>query len=253
MLFYVIAELCTFLHPNQGQYVMRRLSFIVCFLSFLVCCRAQYKNGEDLVAAMHKRYYKAPCKIYSFSQRNTHYKADTVSGHSEWHEIIEFPDKFRIDFGDKAEGNFVVFKNDSVFNFKAGKQVKLRADSNTLLLLLGGMYYRNLEDVFARIKVQGYDLKIISSQKWNGEDVFVIGAGENDLSKNQFWVNKKTLRVLRIIEARGQNDQMDMRFEAHQDWCKGYVETKVSFRRNGKLEQVEEYYDIKEAKSFPEW
>ncbi|MBL7933192.1 MAG: hypothetical protein JNL60_14905 [Bacteroidia bacterium] len=231
---------------------MRRFVFVFCFLFFVIDSHAQYKTGEELVAVMHKRYYKAPCKIYSFSQRNTHYKADTVSGHSEWHEVIEFPDKFRIDFGNKSDGNFVVFKNDSVFNYKAGKQVKLRADSNTLLLLLGGMYYRPLEDVFARVKIQGYDLNILSSQVWNGEEVFVIGAKENDLSRNQFWVNKKTLRVLRIIEARGENDKMDMRFEAHQDWCKGYVETKVSFRRNGKLEQVEEYYDIKEATSFPE-
>jgi len=45
---------------------------------------------------------------------------------------------------------------------------------------------------------------------------------------------------------------MDMRFEAHQYWCKGYMETKVSFRRNGKLEQVEEYFDIRVADKFPE-
>jgi hypothetical protein len=211
---------------------------------------AQYQSGTDVIKAMHKRYYQAPCKLYSFSQKNTHYKNDTVSGHSEWHEVIEFPDKFRIDFGDKKEGNFVVFKNDSVFNYKAGKLLKLRADSNNLLLLLGGMYYRDFENVLERIKVQGYDLNLYSQQQWNNEKVYVIGAKENDLSKNQIWVSQNTLRVLRILEGRG-TDRMDMRFESHQDWCKGYVETKVSFRRNGKLEQVEEYYDIKEAKAFP--
>lgn len=227
----------------------------ITLLSFLIAhvgLKAQYKTGTELITAMHKRYYQGPCKTYSFSQRNTHYKADTVSGHSEWHEIIEFPDKFRIDFGDKANGNFVVFKNDSVFNYKGNKLAKMRADSNSLLLLLGGMYYRPIDDVLARIKAQGYDLNTISSQKWDGEEVFVMGAGENDFSKNQIWIDKKTLRVLRIVEALNEKEQMDMRFEAHQDWCKGYVETKVSFRRNGKLEQVEEYYDIKEAKTFPE-
>src|ERR1044072_120540 len=71
------------------------------------------KAGSDVIKAAHKRYYKAPCKRYTFSQRNTHYKADTVSGHSEWHEAIDFPDKFRIDFGDRANGNFVIFKHDS--------------------------------------------------------------------------------------------------------------------------------------------
>ena len=231
---------------------MKGLCFITYFLFLSMYCQAQYRSGAELVTAMHKRYCNGPCKIYSFSQRNTHYKADTVSGHSEWHEIIEFPVKFRIDFGDKAKGNYVVFKNDSVFNYKSGKLVKMKADSNSLLLLLGGMYYRPIEDVLARIKTQGYDLNTISSQKWNGEEVFVIGARENELSKNQVWISKKTLRILRILESLNETEQMDMRFEAHQDWCKGYVETKVSFRRNGKLEQVEEYYNIKEANSFPE-
>lgn len=213
---------------------------------------AQVNSGTEVITAMHQRYYKAPCKTYSFSQKNTHYKNDTVSGHSEWHEIIDFPDKFRIDFGNKTEGNFVVFKNDSVFNYKAGKQVKSRADSNTLLLLLGGMYYRDLEDVLIRIKEQGYALDVLSIQKWNGQEVYVIGAKEDDLGKNQIWISIKTLRVLRILEGPNTQSMRDMRFEAHQDWCKGYVETKVSFRRGGKLEQVEEYYDIKEVERFPE-
>lgn len=212
---------------------------------------AQMKDGADVLEAMHQRYRFGPCKIYAFSQKNTHYKNDTVTGHSEWHEVIAFPDKFRIDFGDKSKGNFVVFKNDSVFNYKAGQLAKVRADSNSLLLLLGGMYYRELPDVKARVASQGYNLGLLSSNSWNGEEVYVIGAATNDLSVNQIWVSKKTLRVLRILEGTSGKNQMDMRFEAHQDWCKGYVETKVSFRRNGKLEQVEEYYNIREVESFP--
>ncbi len=229
---------------------MRVICCILCFLFVSDLVKAQYKNGQELLTAMHKRYYQAPCKIYAFSQRNTHYKADTVSSHSEWHEVIEFPDKFRIDFGNPSEGNYVVFRNDSVFNFKAGKQVKMRADSNTLLLLLGGMFYRPLDDVIARVKAQGYDLDVLSEQIWNEETVFVLGALQDELAKNQIWISKKTLRVLRILESKNEKDRMDMRFEGHQDWCKGYVENKVSFRRNGKLEQVEEYYNIREVKSF---
>jgi hypothetical protein len=71
-----------------------------------------------------------------------------------------------------------------------------------------------------------------------------------DLSSNQIWVDKKTLLVMRIIEKMNEQETMDMRFEEHKQSCKGYMETKVSFRRNGVLEQVEEYYDIKETSSF---
>lgn len=220
---------------------------IVCFL-FFSGSQLHAQSGVEILKKMHERFFQGPCKAYTFSQKNTHYKADTVFSHSVWHEAIEFPDKFKINFGEPSEGNYVVFRNDSVYNFKKGLLYKTRSDSNSLLLLLGGMYYRSLEDVLERIKHAGYDLSLLSHQNWKSADVFVIGAKVGDLTSNQIWVNKKTLRIERLIEKLNEKDVMDMRFEAHQTWCKGYVETKVSFRRNGKLEQVEEYYDLKEIK-----
>lgn len=221
-------------------------------IAVFVCVLVNAQTGTDILRSVHKKYYQGPCKIYTFSQKNTLYKNDTVSGHSEWHEAIEFPDKFRIDFGDRKAGNFVVFKNDSVFNYKNREMVSSRPDSSTLLLLLGGMFYRKLDDVLNRVRAANYTTKILSVQKWNGQDTYVIGAKENDLSSNQVWIDKKTLRVMRIVEKMNEEDTMDMRFEAHQDWCNGYVETKVSFRRNGVLEQVEEYFDVKVADKFPQ-
>jgi hypothetical protein len=233
------------------QPITSLLAFFVFLAGSPLSAANKDTTGADILRWMHKAFYQGPCRIYTFSQKNTHYRNDSVTGNSVWHEAIEFPDKFRINFGDAANGNFVVFRNDSAFNYKAGKKVKQRADQNTLLLLLGGMYYRDLEDVLARLKAKGYKLDIYSEQTWMDAPVYVIGAQKNQLMDNQVWVDKKTLRVVRIIEKMNELEVMDMRFESHQKWCTGFVETKVSFRRNGKLEQVEEYYDIKEVKSFP--
>lgn len=230
--------------------------FLLASLFYSLCSLAQTKVEQttaiELLQTMHKRYYHAPCKTYTFSQKNTHYKNDTFAGHSEWHESIEFPDKFKIEFGSKGSGDFVVFKNDSVFNYQKNKFVKSRIDSNTLLLLLGGMYYRSLEDVINRLQKAKYNLSTYSEQVWNGKSAFVIGAKQGELDLNQFWVDKNTFCVLRIIEKMQNSDMMDMRFESHQKLCNGFVENKVSFRRNGHLEQVEEYFDIHEASAFQE-
>lgn len=228
-------------------------TLITCNIGFTgistLCAQAKQPGGE-IIKLMHQRYFNGPCKAYTFSQRNSHYRNDSVVRHSEWHEALEFPDKFRINFGDKADGNFVVFKNDSAYNYKKGRLLMSRRDSNMILLLIGGMYYRTLADVLARIKHAKYDLSTVSSQKWKNEDVYVIGAKENNLAVNQLWVEKKTLRIVRIIENLNADNRMDMSFETHQPWCKGFIETKVAFRRNGKLEQLEEYYDIKESAGF---
>lgn len=228
------------------------LTSLFCSLCSFAQTKPEQPAAKELLQTMHKRYYQAPCKIYTFSQKNTHYKNDTVSGHSEWHESIEFPDKFKIEFGSKGSGNFVVFKNDSVFNYQKNKFLKSRADSNTLLLLLGGMYYRSLEDVIERLQKAKYNFSTCSEQVWNGKNVFVVGAKQGELGVNQFWVDEDTYCVLRIIERMNNGDTMDMRFESHQKLCSGFVENKVSFRRNGHLEQVEEYYNILEASVFQE-
>jgi len=225
---------------------MRIILFIFCSSFFFNFKAQSYKSGEALIKAMHKKYYQGPCKCYTFSQRNTHYKADTISGRSEWHEEINFPDFFRINFGDVSKGNFVIFRNDSSLNYKANKLVKVGLDTNSLLLILGGMYYRSLDDVIFRLRKSSYNTSIISEQNWGPRKAFVIGAKAEDLTKNQIWVDKESFRVLRIVEKLGNGSTMDMMFDGHQKSCNGFVESKVTFLRDGKLEQVEEYYNIKE-------
>lgn len=227
----------------------KRLAFLI-----LIACTGfvSAQNGERYLKKVHKRFYQAPCKIYSFSQKNFHYRNDSLIKTSVWHEAIEFPDKFRIHFGDKAEGNYVLFKNDSVYNFRRNVFSKSRADSNSLLLILGGMFYRSFEETLLRLKNAGYNTQLLSEQTWETKEVVVLGASQGDLSANQVWFDKTNMKVIRIIEKLNANDNMDMRFESYQDWCKGHVETKVAFYRNGKLEQVEEYYDLKILDKFPE-
>lgn len=206
-------------------------------------------NGFEILKRMHDKYAKGPCKCYTFSQKNTHYRNDSIVGTSEWHESIEFPDRFKIVFGDAKQGNYMEFRNDSSYRFKKGVFQKAQRDSNSLLLILGGMYYRDLNEVNARLKKAGFNADILSQQTWGQYKAYVIGADPNDLKSNQIWVDKNSLKVLRILEKMANGNIMDMRFESHQTWCNGFVETKVSFRRNGKLEQVEEYYDLKECKT----
>lgn len=245
--------------------MFKSILFTICLLSVL-CIKSQdigirldisepeakMRSGTDVLKKMHNSYKSAPCKAYTFSQKNTHYRNDSMIGNSDWHEAIEFPDKFRINFGDSLKENFVIFKNDSSYNYRNFELKKVSYNSNNLLLLLGGMYYRNLDDVIKRLDKENYNTNVLSHQKIGKERFYVIGAFRDDTLSNQIWVSKKNLRIVKIIEKWENGDTMDMRFEAYQPNCKGFVETKVSFRRNGKLEQVEEYYNIKTVDSFPE-
>jgi hypothetical protein len=115
-------------------------------------------TGTELLSKMHNRYKGAMCRYYTFSQKNNHYENDTLIGQSVWHESVGLPDQFRIVFGDSAKGNMVLFRNDSVYRYKRSAVMQAKRDSNNLLLLLGGMYYREFDDVSERLKSAGYNL-----------------------------------------------------------------------------------------------
>ncbi len=233
-----------------------RAVYITILVLVVTFCKAQItiaiwaNNGDDVLDKMYTKYKNAPCKRYTFSQKNYHYRNDSAIGNSEWHEYVEFPDKFRIDFEYPSLGNFVIFKNDSSYSYKTNTLNKTKYNTNNLLLLLGGMYYREMNDVLKRLKNEGYNTQILSNQKWNNQKVYVIGANPGDLKSNQIWINKKDLKIVRIIEKIDTENTMDMTFDAYQKLCGAFTETKVTFKRNGKIEQVEEYFDIKAVDVF---
>ena len=202
---------------------------------------AQYKTGEDLLRAMHKKYFHNYCKTVQFEQKTIRYKNDAVSDTAYWYEWISYPDKFRIDFGIKFGGNCLIFKNDSAYSYKNHKLVKTRADENDLLLLLGGMYFRKFEDVTTRLKKLGYDFSKIKTDTLNKAGCFVVGADNS----YQLWADKKDLKIIALKTKLTEADWLEIRFDAFQKSCKGFNETKVTAKKNGKLEQVEEYQNIK--------
>lgn len=218
----------------------------------LASVKSNFETGKDVIRFMHEKYKHGPCKSYTFSQKNTHYRNDSIIGNSEWHEYIEFPGKFRIDFGQSEDGNFVIFKNDSSYRYKNNQLKKVKEDTNVLLLLLGGMYYRELNDVYGRLEKEHFRAKILSTQKIKKHTYYVIGAQKGDTLSNQIWVDKANFRVVRIIEQMDPENTMDMSFDAFKKSCKGYTETNVTFKRNGKVEQKEEYFNIKSQDKIPD-
>jgi len=226
---------------------MKKLLGLFLFLSSIVY--GQYQNGEKLLKAMHDKYYQKYCQTIQFDQRTTRYVNDgTIKDTAYWYEWISYPDKFRIDFGTKYGGNCVVFKNDSSYSYRKNKLVKVDKNENDLLLLLGGMYFRKYEDVIARLKKLGYDLEIIGSLKLNGVECFVIGKE----GSQQVWVGKKDLKVIGIKTKLSETDWLEIRFDAFKKSCNGFTETKVTALKNGKLEQKEEYLNLKTSVLIPD-
>lgn len=201
-------------------------------------------STEQFLSAVEKRYYGKAARQITFTQHNTHYKADTVSHTSIWYEAIRYPFDFRIDLGEIEAGNATLFTRDSVFSFRDKKLVAARPMRNTLILLAGGLYHLPAAQTLQRLKEAGYKTDIFREDQWMGRAVYVIGASRGDEKTLQCWYDKKHLYLVRTIEPQADGSLREAHFKKYVRTAGGWTETEVLFLRNGRPEQLEIYKDL---------
>ena len=222
------------------------MKYILSLLTLMVFTSAVKSpvTGKEIFAKMHEKYAGKWYKTFSFSQTTEIYKNDSLVRSETWNEHIQFPQKFRIDFGNRDSGNAVIFKNDSSYVFRNSKKVRTSYYPNDLLFLIGGLYFYPLDISIKKLSSFGFDINKFHEDEWKGEKVYVIGAEKKEDSTNQVWFDKKNYNLLRMIKFdKGQKEEA--LFDDHVKLNGGYSETLVHFYINNKLVQVEKYYNLK--------
>jgi hypothetical protein len=201
-------------------------------------------SGKKILAKMYKRYAGKWYKNFTFSQTTENYKNDSLIKTTTWHETIVFPDYFRISFGEPREGNAVIYKKDSTYNFRKGKLVQNGLRNEDIPFLLGGMYFIPLDSVKSKMIIEGYDITKAHESIWEGKKVYVIGSVTDEEKLSQLWIDKEKLIVVRFVKYLPTMKQ-DARMSNHQQFGKAWSETNVVFYLNDKLYQKETYYNCK--------
>lgn len=202
------------------------------------------KDAASVLQMMYKKYAGNWYKSFSFTQTTGQYKNDSLVKTTTWYENIVFPDKFRIDIGEKADSNAVIYRGDSVYYFRKGKPAGKRYNDEDLTFLLGGMYFYPFDSVLSKIKKQGYDTRKMYETNYNGQPVYVIGAGNSSEQENQLWIDKEKLIVLKFIKYKDGQKEEGI-FYDHRQFGKAWSETGCDFYINDKLLQKESYKDCK--------
>ncbi|GAC1380117.1 MAG: hypothetical protein NVSMB45_03010 [Ginsengibacter sp.] len=172
------------------------------------------------------------------------YKDGSLRKTELWHEALQFPDKFRMDFGVKDSGMAVIYKGDSSYRFKHFTLAGSRYDPNELSFLLGGMYFVPFKKVVEKIQDFGYDLSKSFKTTWKGNKVMVIGANDVADQSNQIWIEEKHFNIVRLLNFRDGHKEESL-FENHIPLGGGYTETVCLFYIDGKLIQEERYHHCK--------
>ncbi|MGC2285667.1 MAG: hypothetical protein WA542_10480 [Candidatus Acidiferrum sp.] len=206
------------------------------------------RDGEALLTAMHARYENSWYSNVTFTERATTLNPDGASKNEIWYEALELPGKLRINIGPASEGNGMLFLDNTLTRFKQGKIVQTRPFVHILLVLGFDIYRQDAKTTIDEVKAQGFDLKQIHEEKWEGQDVYVVGAAKGDLKSKQFWIEKKRLLFLRVLEPDEQDatKMQDNRFSDYRRLPGGWIAAHVDFYKGGKMAFTEQYWDIKE-------
>ena len=188
--------------PNVEVIVKRIASLfclVVCLLFAVPAQSQEIHDGQSLLTAMHDRYKSAWYDSVVFKEKAITLNPDGSSSTEVWDEALQLPGKLRINRGATSEGNGFVFVDGTLTTFQKGKPTGPRPYVHMLLVLGFDVYRQDAKTTIDQVKAQGYDLSQIHEEKWDGQDVYVVGAAKGDLKSKQFWIEKKRLLFAKLI------------------------------------------------------
>ena len=210
--------------------------------------QAPIRTPEQLLSAMHDRYAGKWYTTLTFTQKTTRRLPNDSMRVDTWREYGAMPGRLRIEMGDPAANNGVIYANDSVYAVRGGNVAARRAQRNSLMVLGFDVYAQPVETSAAVLRDEGFLPGTLRTDSWNGRPVYVVSSDAK--GHREFWVDAQDLLYVRSIEPiPGQGGApervMDVRFEDYKQHGGGWVAERVDIRMNGQTVQMEEYSDVK--------
>jgi hypothetical protein len=205
-------------------------------------------NGEELVRAMHDKYAGSWYKTVTFTQKTTKEDGSVET----WYEAASIPGKLRIDIAPVDSGNMLLFRADSIYQFRSGAVAAAQPFVHPLMVLGFDVYADPADVTIGKLKNLGFDLATMHETTWQGRPVYVVGAAQGDTTVNQFWVDKDRLLFVRMLQKARNGAIVETRFNKYEKLGGGWISPEVLFMRDGKVLTSEEYTDIKGDVQLPE-
>jgi hypothetical protein len=233
------------------------------FLTFLLAlapadsrAQAAPRTGTEVFERMRAAYAGKWYHTLTFVQKTTMHDKDGTTKHETWRESLRHSadggTRLRIDFGDLAAGNGVIYTPDSMYAVRGGKVVAQRDHGNEFLPLIEGVYVQPAERTARELAGMKVDLGKVTSGTWQGRPAWIIGAAPGDITVPQIWIDRDRLVLVRmLLRFAPAEPLMDVDLGSYVKAGGGWLATKVDMTVGGKPVQTEEYSDWKVGPDLP--
>lgn len=189
---------------------------------------------------------------FTFVQTTVKFKDGIPNDTSTWYEAIQYPKNFRIDFGQKLDGNRNLYRQDSIYALRKGEIVHKADEIQQFLLIEGGIYFEDIDTILKKLQTVGVNTSLFRKDIYMGHEVYIIGAEKDDLSTPQIWLDPRyRSAVKRIMQLPG-GQLLDVRYETYEKVDGYWTETYLEFYMDGQLFQTEQYHNVQMNPDLPD-
>jgi hypothetical protein len=208
------------------------------------------RTGQEVLEAMRRAYDGKWYHTLTFVQKTTFHRPDGSTQEQIWYETLRHTPRtgtqLRIDLGELAAGNGLIFTADSTFPVRAGKPGQPRGTGNEFLPLIEGVYVQPVAQTVKDLDQMKVDLSKVSSGTWQGKPVWIVGAAAGDTTSPQFWIEpERKLLVRMMFRPNEAQPPLDVHLAGYVRAGNGWLATKIDILQNGKPVQTEEYTEWK--------
>jgi hypothetical protein len=204
-------------------------------------------TGAAVLEAMRAAYAGKWYHTLTFTQKTTFHRPEGVAEET-WYETLSHSaaagTKLRIDRGELAAGNGLIFTPDSTFVVRGGKPGPVRPTGNEFLPLIEGVYVQPVTKTVAELAQMKVDMNRVIAGKWEGKPVWIVGAASaSDTTSPQFWIDTdRKVLVRMMLRPNDAQPPLDVHLSGYEKVGKGaWLATKINMSQGGKPLQDEEY------------
>ncbi len=214
-------------------------------------------SGVAVLKRMHDAYAGRWYRTLAFAQKTTRYDSAGTPHVSSWYERLRHDaargTQLRIDIGDPADGNLILFTADSTWRVQGGRLTNAVAHGNEFLPLIEGVYVQPVERTARELRAMGFDLDRVARATWQGRPAWVVGvSAPGDSSAPQFWVDRqRNVVVHALFPASAGRPALDIRLDGYVRLQGGWLATRVAMSAGGRPVQNEEYSKWKAGMDLP--
>jgi hypothetical protein len=204
----------------------------------------QPDNTRNLLAYWQDRYAATSLRAFTFDQITIRFKEEVATDTSLWHEAVQYPDQFRIDFGDGREGNINLWRNDSLYVLRDGAISHHDKKIQESLLMKGALYHLPPDSLIARFQAVGIEHTVFHKSTYQGRQAYIIGASPQENDRPQIWVDAERRNVVKRVSKLPNGKVLEVQYGDFLQLKGHWVESWVAFYLDDQLIQTERYKNI---------